>query len=155
MASVSIVDGTFPLGTTGFKIYIWELNMSADAERPTLQLEDSGGLQTTGYNSKGWQKVHSATYTQATIPAAVTTRTDATGLNNAGLVYGYFEGTLLDASTDLWGIYGKFRDDDSTDISEVEIFDQVTLDDQCVGFRVASGDATTWTAGDLAWQSWC
>jgi len=159
MVAVSSIDMTFAPGVKGFRIYVYDLEMRDAADAPTLQLEDGGGLQTTGYNSLGWDKAHTSSYTQTELPAAVTSKADTAGLVGAGspptsLVYGFWDGTLIDEATNLWQIYGKFRDSNTSELTDVEVMCEVTLDDGCVGAQLASGDGTDWVAGNMGWQSW-
>lgn len=152
MAAVAQINGSFLPGCVGFRIHIWDLNMDATTERPTLRLV-GGSLKTTGYSSESWKHVNGSSYSQATKPAVVTDWSDPTGCSSLGLVYGYWDGFLLDSSSNTWGVYGRFRDDYTNDRTQVEVFDRFTLANVS-GFRVASGNASNWSAGTTSWQSW-
>jgi len=155
MAAITTVSPFFTPNPKGFKISIWDLNMDSTSEAPTLRLADGGGVQTTNYNVQKWDKSNPATYTQTAIINQVsTTWISPNGVSSLGLVYGYWEGRLMDVATNLWSIYGMFRDDATGDRAQVEVFAQIALDSLCVSAQVQSENNSTWTAGKLGWQSW-
>lgn len=155
MAAVASRDAAWPAYTRGFRIDIWDLNMDGNSERPTLRLIDGGGLHTTGYDWARWDKQNAAAYAQeGTLQLASQTWFDNFGPANTGLVTGWWEGRLVDPAAFIWSIYGRFRDDQAVEQTRLEIFGQVALDSACTGARVASGNASTWTAGSMGYQSW-
>jgi len=154
LAGQASAGSGIPTGTKGFHMDIWDLNMDNNAERPALRFYDPT-IHTTGYAYQRWDKSNSAAYAQTVgFNAAADTWFDPIGINNTAINWGYWEGRLMDPATNLWVVYGKFRDNAATDLTHLEVFGQVTLDAEATVVSVQSGNASTWAAGMLGMQSW-
>lgn len=156
MASVAIVTtAAFAPNTKGFRMNFWDVDINSASRSLALRLSDGGGLQTTGYDMQRWDKENGAAYAQtASLNQVSTTWLDPFGASAFTLLWGFWEGWLMDVSTNEWSMRGVFRDNQSTSLARVEVFGNVTLDSPAISARVQSGNGLNWDAGNMSSQSW-
>lgn len=156
MAAVAIVTtGLFRPNTRAFRANFWDVDINSASRSITCRLSDGGGLQTTGYNMQRWDKENGAAYAQtASLNQVNTTWLDPFGASAFTLIWGYWEGWLMDPATNEWTLHGVFRDNQATSLARVEVMGQIILDSPAVGAQFQSANALNWDAGKMGSQSW-
>lgn len=139
----------------GFKIWFWDFDLNSLSRSPSLRFYAPGLIQSSIHRIQRYDKQHGTSYTQSfDIFSNTQPWFNPSGPSAFALVYGYWEGMLLDESTNDWAVYGNFRDDFSSSLASTEVFGQITLPDTATACRIQSGNGLNWDAGKASWATW-
>ncbi len=158
MAGQSVVDIGPPLGFTsqdgnsriirGFRMDFWDFNMNSSAQGFTIRF-NAGGLISSCYDSVSVERLTGGG--TGTIFTS-TTDMEINGIGGLGIARGWWEGFLMDESTNEWFVNGEFYDDQ--DDSVFDHWGHIDLANRVTGLRFNSANVSNYTAGFFGYQFW-